>query len=130
MKRRLQVQTFQIGQSRKRGDGLRIGATRRPPRGVPWNRWKRYFDLWFPLVAPSVGLLRRVRRKNLDNLAVRRRIFAAYARELRQPPAKYAVALLGALARQTLLAVGCFCADERRCHRSVLRAAIERAARA
>jgi len=75
-------------------------------------------------------LIRRTRKKDFDNPAVRRHFFAAYARELKQPPAKHAVALLAALARQTPLAVGCFCADERRCHRSVLRAAIERAARA
>jgi uncharacterized protein YeaO (DUF488 family) len=130
MKRILHVQTFEIGQPRKRREGLRIGTTRRPPRGVPRGRWKSdgYFDLWFPLVAPSAGLIRYAQRKGIDNPAVRRRFFAAYARELGQPPARYAVALLGALARQTPLAVGCYCTDERRCHRSVLRAAIERAA--
>jgi uncharacterized protein YeaO (DUF488 family) len=132
MKRRLHLQTFQIGQPRRRGEGLRIGTTRRSPRGVPRNRWKRdgYFDLWLPLVAPSARLLRQIRRKDFDNPAVRRSFFAAYARELRQPPAKYAVTLLAVLARETPLTVGCFCTDERRCHRSVLRAAVERAARA
>lgn len=131
MKRKLQLNTFQYGQRRKRGERLRIGTTRRPPRGVPRNRWKRdgYFDLWFPVVAPSARLLSRIKGKDFDNPAVRRRLFAAYARELRQPPAKHAIALLGTLALRTPIAVGCFCANERRCHRSVLRIAIERAAR-
>jgi uncharacterized protein YeaO (DUF488 family) len=132
MKRRIRLRTFQIGQPRKRGEGLRIGTTRRPPRGVPRRRWKPdgYFDLWFPVVAPSNGLLRRVRGKDFGDPAVRRSFFAAYERKLGKPPAKYAVELLGALARQTPLAVGCFCANEHQCHRSVLRTAIERAARA
>src|ERR1700730_381466 len=93
MRRRLQLQTFQVGQPRRRGEGLRIGTTRRPPRGVPRKRWKRdgYFDLWFPVVAPSFGLLRRMRGKDFDNPSVRRRFFQKYARELKQPPAKYAV---------------------------------------
>jgi uncharacterized protein YeaO (DUF488 family) len=65
MKRRLHVQTFEIRQPRKRREGLRIGTTRRPPRGVPRGRWQSdgYFELWFPLVAPSVALLRREGRK-------------------------------------------------------------------
>jgi uncharacterized protein YeaO (DUF488 family) len=128
--KRLHLQTFQIGQPRKRGEGLRIGTTRRPPRGVRRSRWKRdgYFDLWFPLVAPSATLLLRSRGADFDDPTARRRFFAAYSRELKQPPAKYAVALLAALAKRTPVAVGCYCADETRCHRSVLRAAIERAA--
>ena len=96
MKPPLHLRTFQIGAPPKRGEGLRIGTTRRPPRGVPRARWKRdgYFDVWFPVVAPSAALLGRTRDRDFANPAVRRRFFEAYRRELRRPPAKHAVALL------------------------------------
>ena len=131
MKRRLHLRTFQIGAAPKRGDGLRIGTTRRPPRGVPRARWKRdgYFDVWFPVVAPSAALLERTRDRDFANPAVRRRFFEAYQKELQRPPAKHAVALLAALAQRTPLAIGCFCADQSWCHRSVLKAEIARVAR-
>jgi len=130
--RKVSVRTFQIGQPRKSGEGLRIATTRWPPRGVPRARWTSggYFDIWFPLLAPSAKLLRTRQGGKLHNPAARRRFFAAYSRELKQPPAKHALALLAALAQHTPFAVGCYCEDESKCHRSVLRAAIERAAQA
>jgi uncharacterized protein YeaO (DUF488 family) len=128
--KRLKLKTFQIGSPRARGEGLRIGVTRRPPRGVPHRRWQRdgYFDVWFPAVAPSAPLLRRALAGGLDAAAARRRFFAAYERELRSPVARQCVELLAQLALRTPIAIGCFCADESRCHRSRLRKAIERAA--
>ena len=131
MKSPLGLRTFQIKAPPKRGEGLRIGTTRRPPRGVPRARWKRdgYFDVWFPVVAPSAALLERIRGKDFDTPAVRHQFFEAYRRELQHPPAKHAVAVLAALAQRTPIAVGCFCADESRCHRSVLRAEIARVAK-
>jgi uncharacterized protein YeaO (DUF488 family) len=63
----------------RRGDSLRIGTTRRPPRGVPRNRWQAdgYFDVWFPVVAPRLALFRRFRGRNLNDAAVLRVIFEA-----------------------------------------------------
>src|SRR5262245_38314704 len=117
------VSAFRIGDKPRRGEGLRIGTTRYPPRGVPRSRWKKdhYFDVWFPAVAPSVKLLRSIHKTGLDDPKVRKRFFNAYRRELKRPPASHAVRLLAALAGKTPIAVGCFCADETRCHRSVLR---------
>ena len=37
------------------------------------------------------------------------------------PEAKHVLDLLAALSHRTDLAVGCYCEDESRCHRSVLR---------
>lgn len=120
--------TFQIGAPRRLSEGLRIGATRHPPRGVPRTRWTRdgYFDVWFPVVAPSAALLRRSNRSRFDEPAVWRAFAKAYERELARPAARYAVDLLAALARRTPIAIGCYCADERRCHRSILKNVIER----
>jgi len=129
--RRIHPRTFRIGAAPRRGEGLRIGTTRRPPRGVPQRRWRSdgYFDLWFPIVAPSHALLRWVKAKDFADAAVRRRFFDAYRRELRRPPARHGVALLAAIARRSPIAIGCYCADERQCHRSVLVDEIARAAR-
>jgi len=122
------VRTFRIGDKPRRGEGLRIGTTRYPPRGVPRSRWQKdhYFDVWFPIVAPSQSLLRSIKKTGLDDPKVRTRFFNAYRRELRRAPASHALDLLAALARVGPIAVGCFCADETRCHRSVLREEIDR----
>jgi uncharacterized protein YeaO (DUF488 family) len=95
---------------------------------VPRGRWQKdhYFDVWFPIVAPSQTLLRSIKRTGLDDPKVRSRFFNAYRRELRRPPASHALDLLAALARVAPIAVGCFCADESRCHRSVLRDEIDK----
>jgi uncharacterized protein YeaO (DUF488 family) len=131
MKKRLKLGTFQIGSSRKRGEGLRIGTTRRPPRGVPRARWRRdgYFDVWLPTLAPSLELLRRTPRDRFDEPAVRKRFFAAYEREMQQSGARQTIALLAAIARVMPISVGCFCGDESWCHRSHLRELIKRVAR-
>jgi uncharacterized protein YeaO (DUF488 family) len=93
---------------------------------VPRSRWKKdhYFDVWFPIVAPSAKLLRSIRKTGIDDPRIRKRFFAAYRRELQRPPASHGLHLLAALAKVTPIAVGCFCADETRCHRSVLCGAI------
>src|ERR1700730_13695695 len=98
VKRSIKLHTFQIGAPRKRGEGLRVGTTRRPPRGVPRRRWQRdgYFDVWFPVVAPSAALLQRFKHQDIDDDAGRRRFFDAYRRELRRPPARHAVTMLAA----------------------------------
>ena len=126
--RGLRVGTFRIGDKPRRDDGLRIGTTRYPPRGVPRSRWKKdhYFDVWFPLVAPSARLLQSIRKTGLDNPKVRKHFFNAYRQELTRSPASHAVSLLAALAKTTPIAVGCFCEDETHCHRSVLRDEIAR----
>jgi uncharacterized protein YeaO (DUF488 family) len=112
----MKIRTFRIGDARKRGEGLRIGTTRRPPRGVAKRRWPEYFDVWFPTLAPSAKLLRSTRST--------KRFFDAYRRELTRPPASHAIQLLAALARTTPIALGCYCEDESRCHRRVLRDAV------
>lgn len=128
---RTTVRTFRIGDQPRQGDGLRIGVTRRPPRGVPRDRWQAdgYFDVWFPAIAPSQALLTRYRPAALDDPKVFGRLAAAYRRELERPEARQTVELLAALARRTPISIGCFCEDESRCHRSVLKAAIEAAAK-
>lgn len=119
---KLKLSTFQIGTPAKRGQGLRIGATRRPPRGVPKSRWRRdgYFDVWLPSIAPSQKLLARF-KQHLDDPAPWRTFFDSYERELLSSASgRQTLELLAEIAKRTPISIGCFCADESRCHRSRL----------
>ena len=130
MKKSLKLLTFQIGAPRKRGEGLRISAARRPPRGVPLARLRAEgcFDSWLPSLAPSLALLARTPTERFDEPLVRKRFFAAYEREMKQNEPRHTIAFLATLAQHTPISIGCFCEDESRCHRSRLRLLIERAA--
>ena len=111
-----------LGTRRTRGEGLRLGTVRRLPRGVRKADYARrdYFDLWLPELAPSAKLLAYANAAAWT-AARWRRYSAAYLREMRSPPARRLLDLLGRLSRQTNFSVGCYCEDERRCHRSILR---------
>ncbi len=120
------LHTFQIGSPRTCGEGLRIGTVRYLPRGVRKQEYARrdLFDVWFPLLAPSKELIRRLKAAEIT--AARWSAFArSYERELaRNVDARQALVLLSELAERTPIAIGCYCADDSRCHRSLLRALI------
>ena len=124
MKKKLKLSTFQIGESPHRGQGLRIGVTRRPPRGVPKNRWVKdgYFDLWLPALAPSAGLLKRFKKHRYsDDPVVCSAFFDSYERELLATAVgRQNIDFLAQVAARTPVSIGCFCEDESRCHRSRL----------
>ncbi len=112
-----------LGTRRTRGEGLRLGTVRHLPRGVRKSEYARrdYFDLWLPELSPSAKLVAYANAAPLTP-ARWRRFEAAYRREMRQPAAARLLGLLAALSRRAEFAVGCYCADESRCHRSILRA--------
>lgn len=84
-----------------------------------------YFDVWFPVVAPSEGLIRRYKGRTMDY----RKFCAAYEREvLGRAESRQGIELLAAMARRMPISVGCYCEEESRCHRAHLRKMIERAA--
>jgi uncharacterized protein YeaO (DUF488 family) len=117
-----------LGTPRNAGEGLRLGTVRRPPRGVPKSAYaaQDYFDVWLPELAPSAQLFAWVRSKPLT--AARWAAFARrYRQEMRQPTAQRLIELLAALSADTNFSVGCYCEDESRCHRSILRLLIEAA---
>ena len=127
----LKLSTFRIGDKPRRSVGLRIGTTRLPPRGVPKSRWKRdgYFDVWLPAVAPSRQLLSWIKHRDLSDPKISRIFFERYERELSgNAEARQTLQLLAEIAKRTPISIGCFCADEARCHRSRLRLIIERLA--
>ncbi len=115
------IRIVRLGSPRARGEGLRLGTVRRPPRGVPKSRFAsgNWYDVWFPVLAPGGATLKLGR--SVDSEAGWRRFARRYRAEMKRPEAMQALDLLAALSRRTNLAVGCYCEDESRCHRSLLR---------
>lgn len=115
------VHVVRLGSPRAEGEGLRLGTVRRPPRGVPKAEFssRDFYDVWLPDLAPSDDLVKAGQAAGDDKAwkAFARR----YRSEMATPAAARLLDLLAALSRQTSVAVGCYCADEDRCHRSVLR---------
>jgi uncharacterized protein YeaO (DUF488 family) len=115
------IKIVRLGSPREEGEGLRIGTVRRPPRGVRKEdyRSKNIYDVWFPNLSPSESLLKEAQAANDDkSWKVFRRRFVA---ELKLPEASKDLDLLAALSHQTNMSMGCYCENESRCHRSILR---------
>jgi len=119
------IRVVRLGSPRTPGEGLRLGTVRRPPRGVPKaeHASRDFYDVWLPDLAPSESLVKQGLGA-VDDLAWRRFV-KRYRAEMKRPEATRLLALLAALSHQTNLSVGCYCADEARCHRSVLKALLE-----
>ena len=116
------IRVVRLGTPRARGEGTRIGTVRRPPRGVPKSAFasQDWYDVWFPNLAPSLATMKRGRRAET---AAQWTAFARkYRAEMARPDASRALDLLAALSQHAHFSVGCYCEDESRCHRSVLRA--------
>jgi uncharacterized protein YeaO (DUF488 family) len=116
------IRVVRLGSPRTAGEGLRVGTVRRPPRGVPKaeHASRDFYDVWLPDLAPSESLVKEALHAS-DERAWSR--FAKrYRAEMKRPEATRLLGLLAALSHQTNLSVGCYCAEEARCHRSVLKA--------
>jgi uncharacterized protein YeaO (DUF488 family) len=116
------IRIVRLGSPRTPGEGLRVGTVRRPPRGVPKaeHASRDFYDVWLPDLAPSELLVKEA--LHASNEQAWRRFVKRYRAEMNRPEAARLLLLLAALSRQTALSVGCYCAEEARCHRSVLRA--------
>ena len=116
------VRIVRLGTKRFRGEGLRIGTVRRPPRGVAKSEHsaQNWYDVWFPNLAPSAATVK------LALLAKTERDWATFAKRYRAEMAttenSKAIDLLAALSHHANFSVGCYCGDESRCHRGILRA--------
>jgi len=118
------VRIVRLGSERLPGEGLRIGTVRRPPRGVPKAEYasRNLYDVWLPNLAPSEVLLKEAQAalEQADQRAwktfVRR-----YRSEMKRPENRALLDTLAALSHTADFSVGCYCADETRCHRAVLR---------
>ena len=114
------IRVVRLGTPRAQGEGLRLGTVRRPPRGVKKNDYARldYYDVWLPDLAPSPKVIALARKDW-------KRFTRAYEREMKAPAAQRLLGVLAALSRQTDFSVGCYCENEQRCHRSILRRLLE-----
>jgi uncharacterized protein YeaO (DUF488 family) len=110
------IRIVRLGSPRAASEGPRLGTVRRPPRGVRKADYARrnYYDAWLPDLAPSARLVARA-QKNWPGFA------KAYRREMKAGAAERLIELLAALSRDADFSVGCYCEDEERCHRSILR---------
>lgn len=122
----MSIRIVRLGTARSAGEGPRIRAVRRPPRGVRKADYaaRNFYDVWFPNLAPSEALLREA-FPIADDRTWRtfRRLFLA---EMKSPGAKHDLDLLAALSRAANFSLGCYCEDESRCHRSILRELLEK----
>jgi uncharacterized protein YeaO (DUF488 family) len=111
----------QLGTPRKPGEGVRLGTVRRPPRGVPKSDFARldYYDVWFPNLSPSAELVQEALAAKDDRAWAE--FVRKFRREMSAPERSRELDVLAALSHHANLSLGCYCKDESRCHRSVLR---------
>jgi uncharacterized protein YeaO (DUF488 family) len=119
------IRIVQLGSPRAMNEGLRLGTVRRPPRGVPRSDFAKrdFYDVWLPDLAPSEPLVKKALAAKDER--ERHAFERSYRTEMKRPEPARLLALLAALSRQTNFSVGCYCEDEARCHRSVLRELLE-----
>jgi uncharacterized protein YeaO (DUF488 family) len=115
------IRVVRLGSPRATGEGLRIGTVRRPPRGVPKAEYasRDLYDVWLPNLAPSEALVKQA--LGAQDERAWKAFARAYRAEMGRPEPSRVLDLLAALSHTTSLAVGCYCEDEARCHRSLLR---------
>ena len=115
------VRVVRLGNARSEGEGTRIGTVRRPPRGIPKSEFaaQNWYDVWFPNLAPSVETVKLGQTARTP--AEWATFFKKYRAEMSTPDASHTLELLAILSRHSDFSVGCYCEDEARCHRSVLR---------
>jgi|SRR5271169_4858684 len=111
-----------LGSPRMKNEGLRIGTVRRPPRGVPKSEFasRDFYDVWLPQLAPSDELLKKGRSSQTQKEW--QSFLKGYRSEMSRPEMSRLLDLLAALSHSTNFSVGCYCKDERHCHRLALRA--------
>jgi len=118
---RMAIKIVRLGSGRERDEGLRLGTVRRPPRGVPKDEYasRDFYDVWLPNLSPSVDLLQEAKTAEEDKawLAFKRKFRA----EMNSSEPSKILDLLAAFSHQINMSLGCYCEDEARCHRSVLR---------
>ena len=123
------IRIVRLGSPRAEGEGTRIGTVRRPPRGVPKADFASHdwYDVWYPNLSPTPDLMKLALSTHAHpDSAQAQKDWAHFVREFRKEMAQAEAArsldVLAALSQQTNFSVGCYCAHEARCHRSILRA--------
>jgi len=119
------IHIVRLGTPRAAGEGPRLGAVRRPPRGVPKAEFAKrdFYDAWLPMLSPTADLVAQALQAQKDH---DERAWAQFERrfraEMKEPDASHLLDALAVMSRSAAFSLGCYCEDERWCHRSVLRA--------
>ncbi|BBO73995.1 hypothetical protein DSCW_14120 [Desulfosarcina widdelii] len=115
------IRIVRLGSDRYKNEGLRIGTVRRPPRGIPKSEFstQNWYDVWLPNVAPTNELMKigQAVKTEKDWIAFARK----YRSEMKNPEKSRIIDLLAALSHNSNISVGCYCENESRCHRSILK---------
>lgn len=121
----MSIRIVRLGSERADNEGLRIGTVRRPPRGVRKEEYaaRNIYDVWFPNLAPSEALLKQY--FPIDDERQWKQFERRFRAEMKAPDPSRDLDLLAALSHQTDFSIGCYCADESHCHRSILRQLLE-----
>lgn len=115
------IRVVRLGSDRVEGEGIRVGTVRRPPRGVPKEKFasENWYDVWFPNLAPSIETVKL--GQTATTPAQWAKFVKKYRAEMARPENIHAIELLAALSHHCDFSVGCYCENESHCHRSVLR---------
>jgi uncharacterized protein YeaO (DUF488 family) len=115
------IRIVQLGTPRAAGEGLRLGTVRRPPRGVPKAEFAKrdFYDVWLPNLSPSAELV--AQGLAAEDVKQWKQFTRKFEAQMKQPDTSRVLDLLAAMSHQTSFSLGCYCEDEARCHRSVLR---------
>ncbi|MBH1966415.1 MAG: DUF488 family protein [Comamonadaceae bacterium] len=126
------IRIVRLGTPRAAGEGVRIGTVRRPPRGVPKAQFAsgNWYDVWYPNLSPSLENVKlALGTHDEPDVAKADRDWALFTRlfrkEMAAPDAARTLDVLAALSHSSAFSVGCYCANEARCHRSILRALLD-----
>jgi len=117
----MSIRIVRLGTPRASGEGLRIGTVRRPPRGVPKTEFasQNWYDVWYPNLAPSAETMKL--GQEAETPAQWNAFMRKYKAEMAEADASRSLDLLAALSHSTAFSMGCYCEEESRCHRSLLR---------
>ena len=120
------IRIVRLGTPRQTGEGPRLGTVRRPPRGVRKTEYAKldYYDVWLPMLSPSFDLVRQALSSADD--ASWRTFDRRFTAELKQPDQAHLLDTLATLSHVANFSIGCYCEDEQRCHRSILRRELKR----
>ena len=116
------IRVVRLGSPRVKGEGVRLGTVRRPPRGVRKAEFasRDFYDVWLPELAPSGDVVSEALSQAWTD-ASWRRFTRTYHKQMRQSHAQHLITTLAALSHQTNFSVGCYCEDATRCHRTLLK---------
>jgi uncharacterized protein YeaO (DUF488 family) len=117
------IRVVRLGSPREPDEGLRIGTVRRPPRGVPKGEFasRNFYDVWLPTLAPSEALVKQALNLAANDARGWKAFERGYRKEMKGPEAARVLDVFAALSHQTSFSVGCYCENEERCHRSILK---------